>query len=415
MPATEYVVPEMAGPSASPKNAPGVRSEDAGDRPEVDPLAEFTAKLWKAWDLALRPPRILVGQTPSDVIYTEGRMRLLHYRPLPGVASNDRPPILLVYALINKPYIMDLQPGLSVVESLLRRGLDVYLIDWGTPDRSDKDLRIHDYVNGYVDRAMDVVRETSGVDRPHLLGYCMGGTFAAMYAALHPEKVRTLALMAAGLDFDTRSGFLNVWSHAPGFDAWKIARTFELIPPEFFNDAFGLLDPLRSNYLKFKDLLNRIDDRPFVENFLRMEKWTNDGIPMAGPTYAEFIEKGYQKNLLVKGEWALDGNGGRVDPAALKMPMATIVGLKDNLVPPESTERFLDHVGSADVTRFQLPTGHIGLSVSRAAHRDLWPPFADWVLAHSQRAAPEASKKPSPEPSAPRRSRRRRRTRARKE
>jgi poly(3-hydroxyalkanoate) synthetase len=97
------------------------------------------------------------------------------------------------------------------------------------------------------------------------------------------------------------------------------------------------------------------------------------------------------------------------------MPMATIVGLKDNLVPPESTERFLDHVGSADVTRFQLPTGHIGLSVSRAAHRDLWPPFADWVLAHSQQAPPEASTKPSRPASARRRSGRRRSTRARKE
>ncbi|MFZ0892620.1 MAG: alpha/beta fold hydrolase [Thermoplasmata archaeon] len=372
--------------------ARGGESEGFGGNPQsatkVDPFTEFTQRLWKSWNLALHPPRILVGQTLSDPIYTEGRMRVLHYRPLPGVAASDRPPILLVYALINKPYIMDLQPGLSVVESLLRRGLDVYLIDWGTPNHMDKDLRIHDYVNGYLDRAVDAVREASGTDRLHVLGYCMGGTFAAMYASLHPEKVRTLALMAAGLDFDTRSSFLNVWSHAPGFDAWKIARTYGLIPPTFFNDAFGLLDPLRSNYVKFKDLLNRIDDQPFVENFLRMEKWTNDGIPMAGPTYAEFIDKGYQRNLLVKGEWTLDGDEREIDLKALTMPLATIVGLKDNLVPPESTERALERVGSKDLRRFQLPTGHIGLSVSRTAHRDLWPAFADWVLAHSRGTPP---------------------------
>ncbi|MGA8542476.1 MAG: alpha/beta fold hydrolase [Thermoplasmata archaeon] len=382
--AAEYVVPEMAAPRAEGADAGG----DGAGRSASDPYRQFTEKLWTAWDLAVHPPKILVGQTPSDVIYSEGKMRVLRYRPLPGGSGNDRPPILFVYALINKPYIMDLQPGHSVVESLLRRGLDVYLIDWGTPDHSDKDLRIHDYVNGLLDRAVDAVRETSGVERLHILGYCMGGTFSAMYTALHPEKVRTLALMAAGLDFDTDASFLNVWSHAPGFDPWKIARTFELIPSQFFNDAFGILDPLRTNYTKFKDLLNRIDDAPFVANFLRMEKWNNDGIPMAGPTYAEFIDKGYRRNLLVKGEWKLDGDDRAIDLAALTMPLATIVGLKDNLVPPESTERVLDHVESRDVTRFELPSGHIGLSVSRAAHKELWPKFADWVLARSRGATP---------------------------
>jgi polyhydroxyalkanoate synthase subunit PhaC len=394
--APENVVPEMAAQKAEAISSSNSarRTEEGG--PKVDPLTEFTEKLWKAWDLALHPPKILVGQTPSDVIYTEGRMRVLRYRPLPGVRSHDRPPILLVYALINKPYIMDLQPGHSVVESLLKRGLDVYLIDWGTPNHLDKDLRIHDYVNGYLDRAVNAVRETSGIDRLHILGYCMGGSFAAMYAALHPDKVRTLALMAAGLDFDTQSSFLNVWSHAPGFDPWKIARTFELIPPEFFNDAFSILDPLRTNYIKFKDLLKRIDDQAFVENFLRMEKWTNDGIPMAGPTYAEFIDKGYQRNLLVQGKWTLDGDDRAIDLQALTMPMATIVGLKDNLVPPESTERVLEHVGSKEVRRFELSSGHIGLSVSRAAHQELWPPFADWVIAHSERRSPSRDSKPSP-------------------
>ena len=405
MPATEYVVPEMAGPRPGAERGSGGSPGNNGGRHPVDPLAAFSEKLWKAWNLALHPPRVLVGQTPSDAIYTEGRMRLLRYRPLGNDGAADRPPILLVYALINKPYIMDLQPGLSVVESLLRHGLDVYLIDWGTPNHLDKDLRIHDYVNGYIDRAMDAVVATSGADRPHVLGYCMGGTFAAMYTALHPERVRTLALMAAGLDFDTRSSFLNVWSHAPGFDAWKIARTYGLIPPNFFNDAFGILDPLRTSYIKFKDLLNRMDEPAFVENFLRMEKWTNDGIPMAGPTYAEFIEKGYQKNLLVKGEWTLDGDDRKIDPRAVTMPVATIVGLKDNLVPPESTERFLGTVGSDDVRRFELPSGHIGLSVSRSAHRDLWPHVADWVLAHSARDG-GGPRRRQPQPTNGRRARR---------
>lgn len=361
----------------------------------TDPVSEFNERLRKAWAFALRPPKVEVGQTPADVILHEGRMRLLHYRCPPGVSAENRPPVLCVYALINKPYIMDLQPGLSVVESLLARGLDVYLIDWGTPNELDKDLTLNDYVNGYVAHAVEAAKRESGEEKVHILGYCMGGTFSAMYTALNPENVRTLALMAAPLDFETTSSYLNVWAHAPGFDAWKIARTFGLIPPDFFNSAFGMLDPLRTSYLKFKDLLERLDDRPFVENFLRMERWTNDGIPMAGPTYAEFIDKGYQRNLLIKGAWALDGDERKIDLKNLSMPLATIVGLKDNLVPAESTERVLGYVSSKDTTKFQFPGGHIGLSVSRRAHGELWPRYADWVLARSRaqvraRGAPKA-------------------------
>jgi polyhydroxyalkanoate synthase subunit PhaC len=368
-----------------------------GPRPRADfpvEVAGFADKLRRAWELALFPPEVKVGQTPSDVIYQRGRMRVLHYRRPSTVPPGNRPPILCVYALINKPYIMDLQPGRSVVESLLARGLDVYLIDWGTPTTLDQDMRIHDYVNGYMTAAVRATEQEAGVDRIHMLGYCMGGTFATMFTARHPEHIRTLSLMAAPLDFDTEASFLNIWAHAPGYDAWKIARTYGLIPPEFFNAAFGILDPLRSNYLKFQGLLERIDDRPFIENFLRMEMWNNDGIPMAGPTYAEFIDKGYQRNLLVKGEWTMDGDDQRVDPARITMPVATIVGLNDNLVPPESTERILDRVGSKDTRRFEQPSGHIGLSTSGRAHQDLWPRYADWLLAHDSRDRSESASRP---------------------
>jgi polyhydroxyalkanoate synthase subunit PhaC len=362
-------------------------------------MAGFAKKLRLAWELALFPPVVKVGQTPNDVIFQKDRMRLLHYRRPATVTARDRPPVLCVYALINKPYIMDLQPGLSVVESLLARGLDVFLIDWGTPNTLDQDLRIHDYVNGYVDDAVRATQKEAGVDRIHLLGYCMGGTFSAMYAARHPRNLRTLSLMAAPLDFDTQSSFLNIWAHAPGFDAWKIARTYGLIPPEFFNNAFGILDPLRSNYLKFQGLLDRIEDRAFVENFLRMEMWNSDGIPMAGPTYAEFIDKGYQRNLLVQGTWRLDGDDPVIDLSRIDMPTATIVGLKDNLVPPESTERILDHVGSKEIHRFEQPSGHIGLSTSRRAHQDLWPRVAEWILAHDTGAPPAPGPARGPRPS----------------
>jgi len=143
-------------------------SGPAGPPPPADVaggVAAFANKLRKAWELALFPPEVKFGQTPSDVLYHDGRMRVLHYRKPPTVAARDRPPILCVYALINKPYVMDLQPGRSVVETLLARGLDVYLIDWGTPNVLDQDLRIHDYVNGYVDAAVRATQREAGVER----------------------------------------------------------------------------------------------------------------------------------------------------------------------------------------------------------------------------------------------------------
>lgn len=363
------------------------------DAPDVDAsnggVYAAYERIRRAIEFALDPPRVEVGQTPHHTVYEEGRMKLYRYDTPEGQREQGRPPVLCVYALINKPYIMDLQPGRSVVEHLLNRGLDVYLTDWGTPTTLDRDTTIDDYVNGYIHRCVERVRAISGHSKINILGYCMGGTLTAMYAALHPENVRSLALMAAPLVATPTGSLLNAWAQSKDFDAWKIARTYGLIPADFFNTAFGLLDPWRTEYYKFHDLLLHLDDRPFVENFLRMERWTNDGIPMAGPTYGEFVTNLYQRNLLVKGGWKLGGKELRL--SALTMPVATIVGLKDNLVPPQMTSRVLEYVGTKDRAHFELHSGHIGLSVSRSSQEHLWPRVADWFLARNRGRVPRSA------------------------
>ncbi len=326
--------------------------------------------------MAFDPPEVPAGLTPHEVIYREGHTSVLRYDAPPEWKGKARPPVLFVYALINKPYIMDLQPGLSVVETLLRGGLDVYLVDWGTPTELDASLTVDDYVNGIVDRCVNAVRKTSGKDQIGVLGYCMGGSFMAMYTALHPEKVARLALLAAGIDFDVDGSFLNVWAKAPGFDPVKIGSTFGMVPPEFFNLAFDNLDPFKNSYQKYRELILHVEDSDFVANFLRMEYWNRDGIPMPGPTYGEFVRNGYQENRLVRGTWELGGR--RVQLEKITMPIATITGTQDNIIPAESTNRILDLVRSQEKARFQQESGHIGLSVSRRAHRELWPRVAEW-------------------------------------
>lgn len=344
-----------------------------------DPVNEFQARIAKAWALALNPPKVEVGTTPHDIVYQDGHLKLYRYHSPPGVSKKGRKPVLLTYALINKPYIMDLQKGLSVVESLLGTGLDVYLIDWGVPTLLDRHLTINDYVNGYINSCVDEVRKISGEKSIGLLGYCMGGTFTTMYAAQHPERVRRLAIMAAPIVFRSTGSLLNVWALAPGFDAWKIAEAYGgLVPGDFFNSAFDMLDPIRTRYEKYRSLILNMDDPNFVENFLRMEMWTLDGIPMAGPVYGEIVTNGYQKDMLIQGTWKLDGVP--VDLKKITMPFATITGTTDNLVPAECTTRALNYVGSKDKVKFENPSGHIGLSTSRRAHRELWPQVGKWFL-----------------------------------
>ncbi|MFD1642901.1 class III poly(R)-hydroxyalkanoic acid synthase subunit PhaC [Halohasta litorea] len=350
--------------------------------------AEYLEKLPTLAEQVERVSDIEVGLTPNEVVYEENKLELLHYTPeMAGIDPETRQdvPILIVYALINKPYILDLQPDRSVVRRLLEAGFDVYLIDWGEPSRLDASLTLEDYVTRYTDNCVDVVRERSGQESINLLGYCMGGTMGVMYAALFPEKVRNLGLMAAGLCFDGTGGVLELWGEDEYYDAQQVSDTFGNVPAEFLDIGFALMDPVSNYVSKYLRLYDNVEDDEFVENFARMERWLDEGIDVAGETYREFIEDIYQDNKLARNEFHLGEE--HVDLAAIEMPIVQVVGHYDHLIPPESSTEFNDLVPSDDVTTFDARTGHIGLSVSSSSHDELWPSVADWFAERSQ---PEA-------------------------
>ena len=146
-----------------------------------------------------------VGLTPKDIVHSRGTLRLYHYRT--RVDEVYRTPILLVMSLISKPYILDLAPGQSLVEFLLDRGFDVYMIDWGTPRPEDKRLRLEDYVLDFIPECVEVVHERSGEPDVSMVGYCMGGLLAALYAALHPDaasggRLSNLACFTTPVNYD---------------------------------------------------------------------------------------------------------------------------------------------------------------------------------------------------------------------
>ncbi len=341
-----------------------------------------------------RVAEVDVGETPSEVVYTENKLELLHYEPLTDEQHDV--PILVTYALINKPFILDLQPDRSVVRRLLEAGHDVYLVDWNEPSRLDQHLTLEDYVCRYIDNCVDVVRERSGQDSINVLGYCMGGTMAAMYAALYPEKVRSLGLMAAGLYFEDQSGgVLELWGDESYYDPEDVTEAFGNMPAEMLDVGFALMDPVSNFVSKYVRFYDNIEDDEFVENFARMERWLDEGIDVAGEAYKQFLTDIYQGNQLYENELYLGDR--HVDVTNIDMPMLLIMGEYDHLIPCGASEPFADVVGTDDVEQIKYPTGHIGLSVSSSSHEDVWPRVAEWYYEKSPVEADESEDEASAE------------------
>jgi polyhydroxyalkanoate synthase len=326
-----------------------------------------------------RIENVEVGQTPSEVVYEENKLELLHYEPMTDEQHDV--PILIVYALINKPFILDLQPDRSVVRRLLEAGHDVYLIDWNEPSKLDQHLTLDDYVNRYIDNCVDVVRERSGQDSINILGYCMGGTMTAMYTAHHQEKVRTLGLMAAGLCFDDTGGVLELWGDGDYYDPEDVVDVFGTVPAEMLDVGFAVMDPVANYVSKYVRLYDNLENDEFVENFARMERWLGEGIDVAGETYVQFLEDIYQDNKLYDNELYVGGQ--HVDVTSIEVPILQITGEYDHLIPSESSKPFNEVVGSDDTEVIEYPTGHIGLAVSGSSHTDVWPHVAEWYLEKS--------------------------------
>ncbi len=361
----------------------------------LDPMLEKQVNAYDAWarasaefgqrardfvELVQDPPSVAVGETPGEVVHTDNKVRLIRYAPL--TKTQAATPVLIVYALVNRPTILDLQPDRSVVRALLNAGLDVYLVDWGTPSELDQAITLDDHVNRFIHNCARKAMDLSDAKGVTLLGYCMGGTMGAAFAALHPKLVKNLVLMAAPLDFsDTDGGLLWSWSRPEHFDVDQLVDGLGNVPPEFLNVGYQYLKPVQNTVGKWLSFWRMAGDTPAVENFLRMEKWVNDGIPIPGETYRQFIQDIYQHDRLARGEMMIDG--ARVDIANLTMPVLGVVGHYDHLVPMGATIRFLDKIPAKDQTVFDEKTGHIGLSVSSKSHRALWPRVAEWILARS--------------------------------
>jgi polyhydroxyalkanoate synthase len=344
----------------------------------------------KASDVLLEPLDTEIAVTPYDVVYEEDRVKLKHYKPT--VEIQLKRPLLVVYALINRETMLDLQPGRSVVQNFLEQGIDVYMIDWGYPARKDKYLTIDDHVNGYMDNIVDFILDKHNLDKIHLMGICMGGTFSVIYSALHPEKIKNLVTTVTPTNFDTDQGLLHIWMK--DMDVDRIVDTYGNIPGDIMNMGFLLLNPARLMIDKYVGFIENMANKTFVENFVRMEKWIFDSPDVPGETFRQFIRDCYQKNLLIQSKMEIGGK--RVDLKKITMPLLNYYGKYDHLVPPEACELLTSRVGSKDVEDICLDTGHIGIYVSSKCQKEFAPRIVRWLKERDEDKKKRGTKKATP-------------------
>jgi polyhydroxyalkanoate synthase subunit PhaC len=332
-------------------------------------------KRWSNLLGLLTRPKPVVGATPYDVAWEENKWRLLHYRARPqGLAHQT--PLLLIPSLINRHYVLDLMPGKSFTEAMVAWGHDVWTIDWGTPGPEDRYVSFDDVCDRTIARALKVCAPTG---QAHVLGYCMGGTLAAIHAAVRPEKVASLIAIAAPVRFHD-DGLLSRWTNSKSFDIDALIDACGNAPWQVLQSSFQLLRPTLP-LAKAVGVLDKAWNDEFLDGFLALETWGNDNVSLPGEFYRRYVKDLYRADGLVNGTFSLSGQPVRL--GNLKCPVLAVTFEHDNIVLPDSAAALLDLVGSKEKKRIHLPGGHVGAVVSRAASKGLWPQLSQWLGAVS--------------------------------
>lgn len=325
--------------------------------------------------------KVRKGVTPKEVIYEEDKLKM--YRYLGTGTPKYKTPVLFVFALVNRPYIVDLKEGRSVVANFVNAGFDTYIIDWGIPNESDRFLSTDDYVNGYLLNAVDHLRERTGSDKVTLLGYCMGGALSTMFTALHQDVVKNLILLASGIDFSDKKGLISLWSDPAYFDVDQFVDAVGNVPAEFLQTAFLMLKPVQNLIEKPISFWENADNDRYVDDFLHMETWLNDNIPVPGEVYREFAKYLFQQNLLIQNKMPVGKH--IVNLGDITCPLMNLTATNDDLVPPCQSKTLNDQVSSADKEVVEFPAGHIGLAVGGKAQKLLWPKVVEWLAERSEK------------------------------
>ncbi len=319
-----------------------------------------------------------VGLTPKDTVYSRGTLRLYRYRPM--VDEVYRVPVVFVMSLISKPYILDLVPGQSFVEYLLKQGFDVYMVDWGVPRPEDHRLRLEDYVLDLMPRCVEEVQRITRQEDYSFLGYCMGGLFGLMYGMAFPRSnLKNLACVATPVDFEGM-GLLRRWADPRWFDVDRIVDSFGNVPAEAVLLSLEMLRPL-DRLLGYVRLWDNLWDPDFVFNWRVRYKWVQDQIPFPGECYRQVIKELLWGNKLIKGELTLGGQC--LSPQSLRCSVLNAMAEYDHIAPYSATRPLTEMLGATDKQDLTVRGGHVSLIAGKNALLRLWPTVNEWLSVRS--------------------------------
>ncbi|RKZ69354.1 MAG: class III poly(R)-hydroxyalkanoic acid synthase subunit PhaC [Gammaproteobacteria bacterium] len=335
---------------------------------------EFNRKLNIALKNLAKAEDIDQGVTPKTVIYKEDKLTLYRYQSPASIVQN-KIPTLIIYALVNRHYMTDIQQDRSMVRGLQETGQDLYVIDWGYPDRADRYITLDDYINGYIANCVDIICKRHNLPQINILGICQGGTLSLCYTALHPAKVKNLITMVTPVDFHTEDN--NLTRSVKYLDVDLLVDTIGNISGDMMNNFFLSLQPFRLLVQKYLNAVDIFQNEEKVKNFLRMEKWIFDSPDQTGETFRQFLKDFYQKNKLIKGELELGDH--QVDLKNINIPVLNVYAEKDHLVPPSASKPLKQSITSKDYTELAFKGGHIGIYVSGGAKKQIPPAIGEWL------------------------------------
>ncbi len=340
-------------------------------------IHSISQKIKKGYETLKNIEEVDVAQTPKEQVWQEDKVKMFRY--VRDTAPKCKIPVLVSFAIMNRHDVLDLQPDRSLMKKLLDEGLDIYIMDWGYPTRADMYLTMEDYILGYLGNAIDFIRKKHKMDKIHKMGICQGGLFSMIYAAIHPEKLKTLTTYVAPFDFrDANCNMLYKW--AKNLDVDTMVDSSGIISANLLNNAFSMLKP-SMEVAKYFGVMDMFDDQDKLLNFLRMEKWKADCPDLSGEMYRKYIKDLFRDNKLINGNFELGGK--RVDLKNMTVPFLNVYATEDNIIPNESTIAVMDKIGSKDKQVYAFPGGHIGVFVGAKSQKELAPAVAKWVIERS--------------------------------
>ncbi len=315
-----------------------------------------------------------LGETPKDVLYSRGTMNLYHYRPMSDEVY--RVPVLIVMATTNRGYILDLVPGQSFIEFLLKRGFDVYMLDWTAPKPEEKSLRMEDYVLDFIPESIRRVQQDSGEKDVSVIGYCFGGVLSLLYGSIFNDgPMKNLICFTTPIDFREMKLFSN-FADRRYFDVDRLIDSTGNMPPELILQSFDMLRPA-ARVVGQIQLWDNIWNDEFVKSYRMFDRWATDTLPLAGEYFRAITKDLMWDNKLHNDTMTVGGRPAKL--ADIKVPILHAVAEHDHIVPYDAAKHLITKIGSADKEEVMLKGGHVSLVAGANAIKRLWPKLDSWL------------------------------------